>query len=311
MRVWKLKIREDSDLSTKLPTEGASDDQPKPWLLHSMDMSALNFCNFAMCNDKISLEEDSEGVLIASPNALDSGGVDIFQLPTERRILQLRSENPDLTGMVMSLAMFIYSDGKLCFIAGYEDGRVSVHYHHGLLGAEKGSWKKVMNYKAHTQPVLSLDISPQRDYFITSSADAIIAKLLVPPPTTSSNDADDRPLKTVNTKHAGQQGLSIRSDGKIFATAGWDARVRVYSSKTMKELAVLKWHKDGCCSTTFALVLDDEERPQEPRPSDSPLFASNNTALNRIKQERSLKAQRIHWLAAGGKDGKISLWDIY
>ncbi|KIW36180.1 ASTRA-associated protein 1 [Exophiala oligosperma] len=51
---------------------------------------------------------------------------------------------------------------------------------------------------------------------------------------------------SIKTKHAGQQGLSSRSDGKIFATAGWDARVRVYSTRTMRELAVLQWHQQGC-----------------------------------------------------------------
>jgi hypothetical protein len=35
------------------------------------------------------------------------------------------------------------------------------------------------------------------------------------------------------------------------------------------------------------------------------------TALDAIKDQRNARAQNTHWLAGGGKDGKISLWDIY
>jgi len=34
-------------------------------------------------------------------------------------------------------------------------------------------------------------------------------------------------------------------------------------------------------------------------------------SLKDIQQQRSQKAQLTHWLAAGSKDGKITLWDIY
>jgi len=126
-------------------------------------------------------------------------------------------------------------------------------------------------------------------------------------------------LKEVQTKHAGQQGLQIRSDGKIFATAGWDSRVRVYSAKTLKELAVLKWHKDGCFATAFAdvNVLCNDMLAQGTRPyADG---STNQLAIREQKSkhqasvelERNNKAQFTHWLAAGSKDGKVSLWDIY
>ncbi|KAH6698929.1 WD repeat-containing protein, partial [Verticillium dahliae] len=58
-----------------------------------------------------------------------------------------------------------------------------------------------------------------------------------------------------HTKHSGQQSLRFRDDGRVFATGGWDAMVRVYSGKTMKEVAVLKWHEVGCYAVAFAGVL--------------------------------------------------------
>ncbi|RMZ89697.1 hypothetical protein DV736_g3091, partial [Chaetothyriales sp. CBS 134916] len=269
LRVWNVDVANGSDLSIKTPADGAVDDQPKPWLLHAMDMSALNFCTFAVCGaghgeyDSITAYSDEE-LLIANPNALDSGGVDVFHLPSEKRVLQLHSQKDRSTGMVMSLAMFLNEQTRLYLMSGYEDGHVMIHYYDDLsTQGSSGSWHKVMDCKAHSQPVLSLDVSPHMDSFFTSSADVVITKFKFPPAGDSATDGDSA-FKTTNTKHAGQQGLSVRSDGKIFATAGWDARARAYSCKTLKELAVLKWHKDGCSSTSFATV-PDEQQTRQPR----------------------------------------------
>lgn len=168
---------------------------------------------------------------------------------------------------------------------------------------------------ADTLIVLSLAISPSKDHYITAAADAIIAKHPLPAGKPIWK-AELKPLKISQTKHSGQQGLHYRSDGKIFATAGWDAHVRVYSGKTMKEVAVLKWHKLGCYATNFAAVQSadtdvltkdlDNEGPDGTRE----LVVSNST-VNTVQQRRHEKAQTIHWLAVGSKDGKVSLWDIY
>ncbi|RMD41330.1 hypothetical protein DV735_g3791, partial [Chaetothyriales sp. CBS 134920] len=217
------------------PTDGAMGDQPKPWLLHAMDISALNFCAFAACDAGLGpgASDDGDGILIASPNALDTGGVDIFHLPSEKRVLQLHPQKDANTGMVMSLAMFPSAPSneqtRLTLMAGYEDGRVVVHYYdHPAIQISDGSWHKGMDCKAHSQPVLSLDLSPRRDVFFTSSADAVITAWMLEQAAGDSATGDEKcAFKTANTKHAGQQGLSVRSDGKIFATAGWDARARV------------------------------------------------------------------------------------
>jgi ASTRA-associated protein 1 len=149
-------------------------------------------------------------------------------------------------------------------------------------------------------------------HFVTSSADAVLTKFsldLVDTQQVTSQNAE----KTINTKHAGQQGLNVRSDGKIFATAGWDGRIRVYSCKTMKELAVLKWHKNGCYATNFAEIITENQkhRQDEDVHSERTEIATRMSALDHIKQEREDKARSTHWLAAGGKDAKITLWEVY
>lgn len=302
LRVWQIDV-ETPGLSLRLPVDGATVDQPKPWLLHSLDISALNFCAFSICEDVHTKDGDEQGLLIASANGLDSGGVDIFQLPSQHRISQLHSDKAVNTGMLMAVEIFYSSEHQSPrLVSGYEDGQVMVHQHVGAFGRTGSKWEKLAACKLHSQPVLSLEVLPERDYFFTSSADAQMAKFAI-------SDASS-PAKLVNTKHAGQQGLSIRSDGKILATAGWDGRVRVYSCRTMKDLAVLKWHKEGCQSTAFADTLGQAPPTQtgEEYRSDQLITRS---ALDVIKQDRNLRAQSVHWLAVGAKDGKISLWDIY
>lgn len=316
--VWQVRSQDIAVLDTKLPGDGAHPDQAQPWLLHSMPVNALNFCAFSMCDETPQEHSDAEAApqLIASPNGLDSGGIDMFQLPSERRVSQIPSDKISPTGMVMAVSLFHDPSSRLLLVSGYEDGQVIVHSQQEETNA-KSKWKKLMSSKPHSQPILSLDVSPSRGHFITSGADATIAKFAL-----HLTDVPDetRLEKAVNTKHAGQQSLSIRSDGKIFATAGWDGLVRVYSVKTMKELAVLQWHKQGCYATDFAAIEPDNgdvhagtvtESEPDISGSQSAEVVPRPTALELIKRQREEKALRTHWLAAGGKDGKISLWDIY
>jgi len=204
--------------------------------------------------------------------------------------------------MVMAVSLFHHPQTtNLTVIAGHESGHTTISH----LSSE--TWQVLYATQAHTQPILSLDVSPSRDFYLTSSADAAIAKHPIPASIENVMAAvESTPLKTLQTKHSGQQGLRIRDDGRIFATAGWDSKVRVYSTKGMKELAVLKWHKEGCYSVAFADVAEEKI---EGEGEERALVKRLGTMT--VKEERLWKAKTGHWLAAGSKDGKISLWDIY
>lgn len=273
----------------------------------------------------------------------------------------------------MSLSLF-HREGCLTLVAAFENGFVSVH---GL--DSDGSWTMTYRSQAHTQPVLSIDVHPNREYFFSSAADALIAKHPVPV-SRQEVDADaqhnqriveivepdhgstgksllsaalnaaspagtkerpkklkewEHPLKVVNTRHSGQQSLRVRSDGKLLATAGWDSKIRIYSAKTLKELAVLSWHKVGAYAVAFASVDEPSSpsTPWQPTASEQPVEgemrdvadASQEEDLTASRQARSMTkgagmsvkdrrlqlAKTAHWIAAGAKDGKVSLWDIY
>lgn len=74
----------------------------------------------------------------------------------------------------------------------------------------------------------------------------------------------------------------------------------------MRELAVLKWHRDGVFRIAFGAVDDDGEAADEAADE-----VQVGTVLTTEQRGREERAKTGHWLAAGGKDGKVSLWEIY
>lgn len=167
--------------------------------------------------------------------------------------------------------------------------------------------------KAERQPHPGKPVSLLSAAFASQSSEE-------PPKFAKKRDVVMEAIKVIDTKHAGQQGLRVRSDGRIFATAGWDSRIRVYSTKTMHEVAVLKWHSVGCFAVAFADVnvtspgLGSAEGPRpDPDDEDDP---SEKRLVHRVldltvKDRRINQARKAHWLAAGSKDGKVSLWDVF
>ena len=235
-------------------------------------------------------------------------------------------------------------------VAGYESGHIlaysrrttSPNYYddgENRGGKDDDTWSLVYRSRPHSQPVLSLALHPTETFWVSTSADALIAKHRLPSSFTSSTTDflppthDSAPEKVVRTGHAGQQGAHFRNDGKVLATAGWDGKVRVYSGKGLKEVAVLKWHKEGCYTVGFASVDGDGEvkkmiRSGEVGNDDWKVVGSGTLAdddskgkvmvprvggmeLGTLARTREWKERSTHWLAAGSKDGKVSLWEIY
>ncbi|KAJ8128747.1 hypothetical protein O1611_g4887 [Lasiodiplodia mahajangana] len=389
---WKITSTDEENLSTDLPLDESAPERPQPWILHILEINTMNFCSFAQCSTRQDTDlAISDEILVAVPNTLTTEAVDIFHLPSQIRQSTVHlGSKAEMKGMVMALSLF-WRDESLFLLAGYENGLAVV-----ARRRHSGAWDVLYKYKAHSQPILSLDFAPDKQYFLTSGADAILAKHPIPnanpttppvpvkraekPETESTNmgearqqptgtgtlvpsagltftssppppsntetpphsrpkkvtDVEASPSKIFDTKHSGQQGLQIRSDGRIFATAGWDSKVRVYSAKTMAELAVLKWHDVGCYAAAFSVinggqkdVIDESNtEPQRDTGQGQTNAAGGSTTTGEkgvattvttigklgelsVKDRRIRMAKDAHWLAAGSKDGKISLWDIY
>lgn len=384
--VWKLDLEDESALSSALPLDPAAGLRPKPWMLHLLEVNTMNFCSFASCPTAPSPAPAASAtpapsserpavpmseLLIAVPNTLASEAVDIYHLPSQTRnhTVRLGEEN----GMAMALALVWLSD-VLTLVVGYENGLAVVAQ---LDPSGDGSWATIYRNKSHSQPVLSLDVAPNREYFLTTGADATVAKHPLLPqaplspdsardapetvspdvgskdmPSKRGEDAESgtekkqprsalsaalgshkstarpvsfkkseiktQPIKVIDTKHSGQQGLRIRSDGRVFATAGWDSKTRVYSAKSMREVAVLKWHAVGCFTVAFADLAIHESRGDvatQNKSTDEDAASTTKVAPRllkmTVKERRVKQATDAHWLATGSKDGKVSLWDVF
>ncbi|KAK5996964.1 ASTRA-associated protein 1 [Cladobotryum mycophilum] len=291
--VWKLGVEDEERLGVSLPLEDVPKPRPQPWVLHILEVNTMNFCSFAACPKEsdegfIDINSASE-IIIAVPNTLASEALDIYTLPTQARLHTIKPGQGN--GMAMSLSLF-HHRGNLTLIGAFENGFASVHRLEAdgswtMTYRSQAHSQPILSIDLHpdcesfftssadsiiakhpvpisrqevstpldpNQRVVELD-EPQGSY-----SSSLLSEALGQTSASENSTANktlkewEHPIKAVNTKHSGQQSLKVRSDGKIFATAGWDSRIRVYSAKTLKELAVLHWHKVGAYAVAFSTV---------------------------------------------------------
>ena len=325
-------------------------------------------------------EEVLEALIIAVPGANDAE-ISFYHLPSEKHVGLITAPDPKhgKAGMVMALRLLRFpqannantldpadrseadEERRLHVIAGYESGRTSVYVQStfentwaplvsgGSSKHPRSTWHEIYTCTPHSQPILSLDVSSRLGCYFTSSADGLIVRHKIPDLGRTTEDSKPSPRSEPNqilqSKHSGQQGLCVRNDGKIMATAGWDKRLRVYSTgigdsasplssqgpvpnnganstpcRPMRELAVCKWHRDGCYAAAFGDIAIDAGQYSEVSgehgnaTSTAGALAANSKEQSSAITSRKAREHRVrntHWLAGGGKDGKISLWDMY
>lgn len=111
----------------------------------------------------------------------------------------------------------------------------------------------------------------------------------------------------------------------------------MFSTKTMKPLAVLKYHRERLDCLDFAVIQNQTESTaskqsystlpgedsnsasvqtsEAPNAGDSPNTDNDGTSeedsdMEDVLEERRQWSRR-HWIAVGGKENRISLWEIY
>lgn len=83
----------------------------------------------------------------------------------------------------------------------------------------------------------------------------------------------------------------------LLPSGGTDAfhcSIRLYSTKKLKPLGTLKYHKVNCQAVSFA--------------------RSNDSSPDHHDEEDDMtgteRAERRHWLVAGAKDNRVSIWTL-
>ncbi|KAF9185500.1 Guanine nucleotide binding protein (G protein), beta polypeptide 1-like [Haplosporangium sp. Z 767] len=246
------------------------------------------------------------------------------------------------------------SPGRLHMLLAYEDGSLSLFADSSMSvsGGQQssGGGTKVkskmdvlwsINY--HRGPVLALDISSDMSFAISCGSDNLLVKYNLFGSTQGTPEVTQVSLKT-----NGIADVKVRNDNKILALAGWDGRIRIFSCKTLKPLAVLKYHREGLYCIGLANVLEMAKKSDEGTfaeqnrlSTDGSASASsasdvltaesqevesksrqdndNDSSSNDEDEDSSLEDAlegrrqwtKRHWIAAAGKENRISLWEIY
>ncbi|XP_031848046.1 guanine nucleotide-binding protein subunit beta-like protein 1 [Nomia melanderi] len=193
---------------------------------------------------------------------LKESKVGILSTRTFSMELELNSSNFKNLGEVMVIKPL--KDEKLVLI-GYECGKLIL-------------WdirqKKTLNYLTTEQCPMALDF------------DTTLMKGIIGGPsnqlqvfTLSENHLLCDKTK-ITLKNSGTSVITIRPDAKIVAVGGWDSRIRIFSWKTLKALAVLSQHRDTVQDIVY----------------------SSDTV--KMYDDKCI-------MATAAKDGYIALWDIY
>lgn len=128
----------------------------KPWLLNSIEVNALNFCSFAETpSTKSHTMLNTPSIFVVFPSNLDSEGVDIWQLPEQKRLHMGIKAKDIQTGMAMSLRLFWLDERNLALVGGYESGHVCLYVRD--MSKEVAEWKLWFARKEHSQPGIAPD----------------------------------------------------------------------------------------------------------------------------------------------------------
>ncbi|KZT39145.1 WD40 repeat-like protein [Sistotremastrum suecicum HHB10207 ss-3] len=294
----KLHIWQRPGKAAQLTETAGSPDLATPQLLKTLDVNSLNYCRFSIMNLYDTTDLGYTGML-AIPNLVDSSVADIWSLPSLTRI-HAAVGKWDVEGPIPvdgrgDTKTESSSRRRLKLLAAYENGSVTLWgFSEGLgdMSVESKGWNEIWSSRIHVETVMAMAVTPENRVAFTVSADHIIGQY--PMEQTESESTNASP--TIHrTKYPGNAAIAMRSDGRIFATGGWDGKVRLYSTKSCKPLGTLSYHRESCRAIAFANQNYEG-------------FASDDADESDDDIEERL--ERKHWFAAGGKEGRISLWKL-
>ncbi|KAI0703464.1 WD40 repeat-like protein [Cytidiella melzeri] len=314
LHVWAWAAQEsDGILGESAPTPGTS----TPRLHYSMDVNALNYCRFSLMPlPRESEHKDVARALIAVPNLVESHLADVWELPSRYRLHAAigKASMPELTdgrginpiGIIMCMHLFeaqhlnTSDQNQLRLLCGYENGSVMMW---GYTKKDKPKsvegvgWDLLWNAKLHVESVMGMAVSRNNQLALTVSADHLICRYDI---LNCNADTVATTCSVHRTKYPGNASIAIRDDGRVCAVGGWDGKIRLYSTKTLKPLGTLNYHKKSCQIVVFARSVEVEEAAA----------AAQDSVEFEDDMSEAEKEERTRWLAAGSTDCRVSLWRL-
>ncbi|QRV75179.1 WD40 repeat protein [Ceratobasidium sp. AG-Ba] len=291
-----------------------------PSLVFSLDVNSLNFCRFALCSI-------SPGkALLALPNLVESELIDIWEIPNPVRLhagigtikgaaprKPFSDEGRDLykAGVVMSLHVSETST-HMRILAAYESGTVTLWVRplsNSFKSVEGQGWETAWSVKQHSEAVMGMAVTRDNSLAATISADHFVCRYRLE---RNTADASEEP-EPLATKHLGNGAIAFRADGRVIGTAGWDGAVRLYSAgrRKMRPLGTLDHFKESCFAIVFA---SDAHMGVEAASGISKGLHVDGIESDGVEEDRVSATTefrtRSRWLAVGGKNGRVILWEL-
>ncbi|GAA5843240.1 hypothetical protein JCM9279_002033 [Rhodotorula babjevae] len=170
----------------------------------------------------------------------------------------------------------------------------------GVRVEESEGWELVWVEKGHRDAIMSLAVTVDQRFAYTVGADHHMVAYRI----SDANDAEATLPRshTELTTSAGKAAVVVREDGKVLATAGWDGEARIYKAKTLEPLAVLSHHRTSLQAAAFV--------PLTPA---APSTVFGDAPADDVDEDEGGEAggTRRAWLATGGQEAKIGLWEVY
>ncbi|WWC71086.1 uncharacterized protein I206_105039 [Kwoniella pini CBS 10737] len=314
-------------------------------VIKSLPTNALNFCRFSLL--PFSLKESDENdngkgkskekeALLAVPSLMDSELVDIYHLPSMRRIHASVNYTPkpssltkdsiipeeSRSGLVMSIHLRqIPSSSALTLSMGYEDGRVELFnssidkladlYDARMAKSDKDNpWKLLWKGKGHNEAIMGMDVDAQSIYGWTVSADHRLVRYDFGKVIQDRMSKDDKTIiRDYPMKQIGNSCVAVNASGKIVAVGGWDGKIRLFSASSLKPLGTLSSHRETVHTLSFA-------HNQEQHNEEGGVITEEASTIDieDESEEEEVDVDNLppkeRWLASGGKDTKVALWGL-
>ncbi|XP_051113705.1 protein DECREASED SIZE EXCLUSION LIMIT 1 [Andrographis paniculata] len=210
--------------------------------------NSYHFCKFSLTSNPTARTPetvDETPLLFNGRSYVAAAGedlslVDLWDLQNAKKILTLPHPSSSFTTRARGMCMSIRAFTPANILSGYEDGSM-------VWWDLRNPGVPLTSVKFHAEPVLSLCVDSLCRGGVSGSADDKTVIFAMDP-----SGGACVVKKEIVLERAGISGTAIRPDGRIFATAGWDRRVRIYEYRRGKGLAILKYHNGSCNGVSFS-----------------------------------------------------------
>ncbi|KAF9403902.1 ASTRA complex subunit [Podila epigama] len=237
-------------------------------------------------------------------------------------------------GSVMAIRLFQRQDNAehvnglstegtltLHMLAAYENGSLTLFRECTKTGQTKRQMETVWAIQCHHEPVQGMDISSDGEYAITCGFDSLLVKYHL-----FSNLQGVPETTQVRLKTRGIADAAFRDDNRIYHReniycVGF-AKVKALPETGMRDAqdgpSPMESKPRVSLSNHQELLNNPDDGSESQSESESENESESESESDSDDDddfEESLRARmawsRRHWLAAGGKENRVSLWEIY